>query len=115
MQINFDVEYMPIINFVNDVDQITAVSVRAGTNVKDAALDHGIEGIFGECGGSCTCATCHVYVDATWAAKIEAPDPFEQDMLEFAPDVTIDSRLSCQIVVADAQDGIVIKVPTRQY
>lgn len=106
---------MPVINFIDGENQVISVTVRAGTNVKDAALDHGIKGIFGECGGSCTCATCHVYVDSEWFNRIEAADPFEQDMLEFAPDVKLESRLSCQINVTDALDGIKIKVPDRQY
>lgn len=106
---------MPIIHFVNPQNQTTSVTVDAGTNVKDAALDNGIEGIYGECGGSCTCATCHVYVDAQWFNRIEAADDFEQDMLEFAADATLESRLSCQIKVSDVQDGIIIKIPARQY
>lgn len=106
---------MPVINFVDNENKVTSVSVRAGTNVKDAALDNGIDGIFGECGGSCTCATCHVYVDAEWFGRIDEADPFEQDMLEFAPEVTLQSRLSCQISVSDALDGITIKIPSRQY
>ncbi|MBL1241497.1 MAG: 2Fe-2S iron-sulfur cluster binding domain-containing protein [OCS116 cluster bacterium] len=106
---------MPIIHFVNPQNQTTSITVDAGTNVKDAALDNGIEGIYGECGGSCTCATCHVYVDAQWFNRIEAADDFEQDMLEFAADATLESRLSCQIKVSDAQDGIIIKIPARQY
>lgn len=115
MQINLGIAYMPIIHFINGDNQTTSVSVRAGTNVKDAALDNGIDGIFGECGGSCTCATCHVYVDAQWFGRIKPADEFEQDMLEFAPDVTLQSRLSCQIEVTDAQDGLEIRIPKRQY
>ena len=106
---------MPIIHFTNAQNKTTSVTVEAGTNVKDAALDNNIDGIFGECGGSCTCATCHVYVDADWFNRIEAADDFEQDMLEFAPDVTLLSRLSCQIKVSDALDGLKINIPARQY
>ncbi|NRA89269.1 MAG: 2Fe-2S iron-sulfur cluster binding domain-containing protein [Rhizobiales bacterium] len=106
---------MPIINFVDSDNKITSVSVKSGTNIKDAALDHNIEGIYGECGGSCTCATCHVYVDADWLSKITQSDDFEQDMLEFAADTNLQSRLSCQITVTDAQDGIKIIIPNRQY
>lgn len=106
---------MPTINFILHDDQTKSVSVRAGTNVKDAALDHGIDGIFGECGGSCTCATCHVYVEAAWFGRIDSADEFEQDMLEFAADISPQSRLSCQINVTDALDGIEIRIPKRQY
>lgn len=106
---------MPTINFIIDGNQTKSVEVRAGTNVKDAALDHGIEGIFGECGGACTCATCHVYVADQWASRVTPADEFEQDMLEFAVDANIQSRLSCQIKMTDALDGIEIKIPTRQY
>lgn len=106
---------MPSINFITSHDKLIKVSVRAGTNVKDAALDNNIDGIYGECGGACTCATCHVYVDAQWFDKIKSADEFEQDMLEFAPEITWQSRLSCQIVVNDEQDGIKIIIPKRQY
>lgn len=106
---------MPIINFISDNDELIPVTVESGTNVKDAALDNNINGIFGECGGSCTCATCHVYVDENWFDKIPQSDEFEQDMLEFAPEVTWQSRLSCQIKVDEALDGIKIIIPKRQY
>lgn len=106
---------MPTIHFINLENKTTSVSVEAGTNVKDAALDNGIDGIFGECGGSCTCATCHVYITEEWFDRVGAAEDFEQDMLEFAPEVTLHSRLSCQINMTDALDGIKIKIPARQY
>ncbi|MBL1421151.1 MAG: 2Fe-2S iron-sulfur cluster binding domain-containing protein [Alphaproteobacteria bacterium] len=106
---------MPTIHFINLENKIITVSVPVGTNIKDAALDHGIDGIFGECGGSCTCATCHIYIEAEWFDRVGGADDFEQDMLEFAPEVTLHSRLSCQIKVTDALDGIKVKIPTRQY
>ncbi len=106
---------MPIINFLYNNGEKKSITVRAGTNVKDAALDHNIDGIFGECGGSCTCATCHIYLDESWFNRVEQSDEFEQDMLEFAPEVTAFSRLSCQIKVTDQLDGIQIVIPKRQY
>ena len=72
-------------------------------------------GILAECGGSCVCATCHVYVDAAWVEKLPAKDDMEVDMLDFAfePDETR-SRLTCQVKVTDALDGLVVQMPEKQ-
>mgnify|MGYP001386737068 CR=1 FL=1 len=67
-----------------------------------------------ECGGACACATCHVYVDERFAELAGKPDPMEEDMLDFAYDVRPTSRLSCQIRMTDALDGLVVHVPERQ-
>ncbi len=106
---------MPTINFIDTNKTTTSIKVRNGTNVKDAALDNDVDGIYGDCGGSCTCATCHVYVDKNWFSKLPKADEYEQDMLEFAADATQQSRLSCQITMSDELDGITITIPTRQY
>ncbi len=66
------------------------------------------------CGGCCACATCHVYVDPEWRELTGEPQPMEEDMLDFAYDVRPSSRLSCQIRVTDALDGLVVTVPSRQ-
>ena len=71
-------------------------------------------GIEAECGGACACATCHVYVDEQWTAVVGEPEAMEEDMLDFAYDVQPNSRLSCQIKVRDALDGLVVRVPERQ-
>jgi len=85
-----------------------------GTSVMETALRSGVPGIEAECGGACACATCHVYVDEAWTGKLEEPHPMEEDMLDFAYDVQPNSRLSCQIIISEALDGLVVRVPERQ-
>jgi 2Fe-2S ferredoxin len=70
--------------------------------------------ILGECGGACACATCHVYVAPEWAAKLPQPEPMESDMLDFAVDPRATSRLSCQIKITEALDGLTVEMPARQ-
>jgi 2Fe-2S ferredoxin len=78
------------------------------------AIRNGIPGIEAECGGACACATCHVYVAEEWREKTGAPEPMEEDMLDFAIDLRPNSRLSCQIHVSDELDGLVISIPAKQ-
>jgi 2Fe-2S ferredoxin len=85
-----------------------------GSTVMETAIKSGVPGIEAECGGACACATCHVYVDEAWAEKTGAPEPMEEDMLDFAYDVRPTSRLSCQIRVSDELDGLTVTVPKRQ-
>ncbi len=85
-----------------------------GSTVMETAIMNGVPGIVGECGGACTCATCHVYVDPEWTEKVGGPSMMEEDMLDFAFDVKEASRLSCQIKVKDEFDGLVVHVPGRQ-
>ena len=85
-----------------------------GATVMETAIMNAIPGIVAECGGACTCATCHVYVDDAWADTVGGPSSMEEDMLDFAFDVRENSRLSCQIRVKDQLDGLVVHVPTRQ-
>ena len=91
------------------------VDVADGLTVMEGARDNGIPGIEADCGGACACSTCHVYVDADWVAKLPEKDPMEEDMLEFAyePDETR-SRLTCQIKVSGALDGLRVQMPERQ-
>jgi 2Fe-2S ferredoxin len=87
---------------------------EAGSTVMETAILNGVPGIVAECGGACTCATCHVYVDAAWSEAVGGPSAMEEDMLDFAFDVRPESRLSCQIRVRDTLDGAVFHVPSRQ-
>ncbi len=90
------------------------VEADTGSTVMEAAIKNGVPGIEAECGGACACATCHVYVDESWAQKTGEPEPMEEDMLDFAYDVRPTSRLSCQIRVSDDLDGLTVSVPERQ-
>jgi ferredoxin, 2Fe-2S len=90
------------------------VEAENGSTVMENAIKNAVPGIEAECGGACACATCHVYVDAEWTGVVGEPSPMEEDMLDFAYDVRPNSRLSCQIKVADELDGLVVSVPERQ-
>ena len=92
-----------------------SVEVAPGLTVMEGARDNGIKGIEADCGGACACSTCHVYVDAAWVEKLPPRDAMEEDMLDFAwqPD-SLRSRLTCQIKVTAAMDGLVVRLPERQ-
>ena len=85
-----------------------------GSTVMENAVRNSVPGVEAECGGACACATCHVYVDEDWVEKVGSPEAMEEDMLDFAFDVRPNSRLSCQIKVTKALDGLVVHVPERQ-
>lgn len=80
----------------------------------EAAVKHNVPGIDAECGGACACATCHVYVDEAWQAAVGEPAPMEEDMLDYASGVRPSSRLSCQIRISPALDGLILHTPERQ-
>lgn len=92
-----------------------AVDAEVGMTVMEAAKKNMVPGIEAECGGACACATCHVYVDDAWREKVGGPSEMEEDMLDFAFDVRPGSRLSCQIKVTPALDGLVVAVPEKQF
>jgi 2Fe-2S ferredoxin len=102
------------ITFIDSTGQSRTVAGEEGSTVMETALKNSVPGIEAECGGACACATCHVYVDDAWAGKIPAAQPMEEDMLDFAFDVRPTSRLSCQIRVTAAVDGLVVSTPERQ-
>ncbi|MBL9073432.1 2Fe-2S iron-sulfur cluster-binding protein [Tabrizicola sp.] len=88
------------------------LDVAEGTNLMEAATQRGVPGIIGECGGSMSCATCHVVVDPGWAERAGEPSPFEEDMLDITEaGRQPTSRLSCQLKMGPALDGIVVNVP----
>ncbi len=90
------------------------VEAANGSSVMENAIRNSVPGIVAECGGACACATCHVYVDDSFAEIVGKPSAMEEDMLDFAYDVRPTSRLSCQIQVKDNLDGLVVHVPERQ-
>ena len=105
---------MPKITFVAFDGQRIEVEADNGTTVMENAMNNSVPGIEAECGGACACATCHVYVEEAYMANVGQPEAMEQDMLDFAHDVRPNSRLSCQIRVSDALEGLVVNVPERQ-
>ena len=90
------------------------VDVKNGLTVMEGAVKNNIPGIDADCGGACACATCHVYVDEAWREATGSPEQMEEDMLDFAFDVRSESRLSCQIKVTEALDGLVVRIPEKQ-
>ena len=91
------------------------VDADEGMSLMEVALQNGVPGIDADCGGACACATCHIYVDQNWVDKTGEAEQMEQDMLDFAFDVTEQSRLSCQVKVTDDLDGIIINLPEKQF
>lgn len=105
---------MPRITYVTHDDQRFEIDAMSGASVMETAIRAGVPGIEAECGGSCSCATCHVYVDEAFTDKLDDIEAIETDMLDFAWEVAPNSRLSCQIRISDALDGLVVRVPERQ-
>lgn len=93
----------------------TEVNAEAGASAMETAIRHNIRGIDGECGGCCSCATCHVYVDPARALLLPPPDEAELALLEgVAAERRPTSRLSCQIILGEELDGLVLQVPAAQ-
>jgi 2Fe-2S ferredoxin len=106
---------MVMITFIQPDGSQQTVEAEPGMTVMETAKKHLVQGIEAECGGACACATCHVYVDDQWRERVGPPSEMEEDMLDFAFDVRESSRLSCQIKVTEALDGLVVRVPDKQF
>ena len=104
---------MPDITFVSEAGERTVVAAATGQSVMRAATANFIDGIDADCGGCCTCATCHVYVDEAQAGVLPPPTDDELGMLECAMNPRANSRLSCQIEVTEELDGMVFQIPPR--
>jgi ferredoxin, 2Fe-2S len=90
------------------------VEGKEDQTLMEAAVQNRIDGIVAECGGACSCATCHCYIDAEWQAVVGKSSGMEEDMLDFASDVRPNSRLSCQITLTSAMDGLTVTLPENQ-
>jgi ferredoxin, 2Fe-2S len=106
---------MAKITFIEHNGNEHTVEGENGMSVMEVAVKNMVPGIDADCGGACACATCHVYLQGEWAEKLAARSEMEEDMLDFAFDVQDASRLSCQIRVSDDIDGLVVKVPEKQF
>lgn len=80
----------------------------------EAAVGNQVPGIDADCGGACACATCHVYIDEAWTARVGPPDAMEESMLDFVNEKRAASRLCCQINVTEEIDGLVVRIPEFQ-
>lgn len=108
---------MPKVTYIEFDGTEHPIEVPAGRTVMQGAVDNNVPGIDADCGGECACATCHVYVDAAWLDKVGLPVAGSQEasMLSFAAVTQPDSRLSCQIQVTPALDGLVVRMPEGQH
>lgn len=106
---------MPRITYVLHEGTRCEIETETGASIMETAIKNNVKGIDAECGGCLSCATCHVYVDEAWFAKLPPPEADETDMLGFvAAEHRPTSRLSCQIRMDESLDGIVVRVPDRQ-
>jgi 2Fe-2S ferredoxin len=105
---------MPKITFIEQNGAEHVVEAETGLSVMESAIKNMVPGIDADCGGACACATCHVYVDDAWRDKVGKPSAMEESMLDFAYEPKENSRLSCQIQVSDALDGLIVRLPEFQ-
>ena len=105
---------MSKITYNTHENKIYTVNVQNGLTVMEGAVQNDIPGIDADCGGGMACATCHVYVNEEWLDKLPAKEDGEEDMLDMAYEPNKFSRLSCQIVVSDDLDGLVVNIPEKQ-
>jgi 2Fe-2S ferredoxin len=105
---------MPKVTYVQPDGRASAVEAGVGSTVMETAVDNDIPGIIAECGGACSCATCHVYVSPEWLDRLPPADALESGMLDCALDRQANSRLSCQIRIRPDLDGLVVHVPKEQ-
>ncbi len=105
---------MPTITYIEHDGTVHKVEAEIGSTVMETALRNNVASIVAECGGSCTCATCMVYVDDAWIAIVGPPSAEEEEQLDSAFEVKPTSRLSCQIKVTEALDGLIVRTPAYQ-
>ena len=90
------------------------IDAEPGATVMEGAKNNGIPGIEADCGGACSCGTCHVYIDAAWVAKVGPRNSLENATIDFAFNVENCSRLACQIKITEELDGLVVRLPESQ-
>ena len=105
---------MPKVTYKDHQGTSKTIEVENGLSVMEGAIQKEIPGIDADCGGSMACATCHVYVDEKWIDKIPKAEDAEIDMIDMAFDPKKNSRLSCQIIVNEQLDGLVVTTPEKQ-
>ena len=105
---------MPKITYNTHDNQTHTIDVQNGLTVMEGAIQNDITGIDADCGGGMSCATCHVYVNEEWLDKLPGKEDGEEDMLDMAFEPKKNSRLSCQLIVSDILDGLVVNIPSKQ-
>ena len=105
---------MPKITYIDSTGERRTINVEKGLTVMEGAVQNQIPGIDADCGGGMACATCHVYVKEEWLNKLSKAEDAEQDMIDIAFEPKKNSRLSCQLIVSDELDGLVVTTPSKQ-
>ena len=105
---------MPKINYKDNQGKCKTIEVENGLSVMEGAIQNDIPGIDADCGGSMACATCHVYVEEKWLNKIPKAEEAEVDMIDMAYEPKKNSRLSCQLIVSEELDGLIVTTPSKQ-
>ena len=105
---------MPKITYIEHSGKSHTIDVANGLSVMEGAVQNNIPGIDADCGGGMACATCHVYVKEEWFDKLSKKEDGEEDMLDMAFEPKKNSRLSCQLVVSDEIDGLIVNIPSKQ-
>mgnify|MGYP001289514488 FL=1 len=105
---------MTKITYIHHSGEKRTIEVENGLSVMEGAIQNNVPGIDADCGGSMACATCHVYVNEDWLSKLNNSEEGEQDMLDMAYEPKKNSRLSCQLIVSDELDGLVVTTPEKQ-
>ena len=105
---------MSKITFITSDDKTHTIDVENGLTVMEGAVQNDVPGIDADCGGGMACATCHVYVKEEWFDKLPTKEDGEEDMLDMAYEPKKNSRLSCQLIVSDELDGLIVNIPSKQ-
>ena len=105
---------MSKITYIENSGNEKTVEVSNGLTVMEGAVQNNIPGIDADCGGGMACATCHVYVKEEWFEKLPKKEDGEEDMLDMAFEPKKNSRLSCQLIVSDELDGLIVSTPSKQ-
>jgi len=105
---------MPKVVYVQSSGETIIAELESGMTLMEGAVGNMVKGIDAECGGACSCGTCHCYIDAAWIDKVGAANGDEMEMLDCVANVTPASRLSCQVVIDDQLDGLVVHLPESQ-
>jgi len=105
---------MPKITYIEHNGEAHTIEVTNGLSVMEGAVQNNIPGIDADCGGSMACATCHVYVKEEWFNKLPKKEDGEEDMIDMAFEPKKNSRLSCQLMVSEHLDGLVVNLPEKQ-
>lgn len=105
---------MATVTYIEFNGQKHEIDAEPGMTVMEGAKKNGVPGIEADCGGNCSCGTCHVYIDPAWVARVGPRNSLENATIDFAVNVESSSRLACQIEITEELDGLVVRMPESQ-